>query len=326
MDVEKSPRRHYGMDWLRIGAFMLLIAYHVGLVFGPWGYEVKSERTADWVAMPLLVPNAWRLSLLFAISGYASASLFAKLERRPGRFVRERLARLGIPLLFGMAVIVTPQPWIALVTQHGYQHGFGYFLLHDYYKFQEIDGIAMPTWMHLWFVVYLLAYTLLGGAVLMLPARWQEGLRTLAERVLAGPLLLVVPTIYFFLARLLPNGWTDSHDFFFDPAAHLVYFATFAFGWLLRRSEHLRAAIARQWKLSAALATAACAFVLITEWTYPGFTPLPDDLRLPCATTGPSGGAACAASVWDELIVCSANDGPAVARAARNQGRRACLG
>lgn len=27
--------RHYGMDWLRIGAFALLILYHIGMYFVP---------------------------------------------------------------------------------------------------------------------------------------------------------------------------------------------------------------------------------------------------------------------------------------------------
>ena len=33
--------RHFGMDWLRIGAFALLILYHIGMVFVPWNFHVK---------------------------------------------------------------------------------------------------------------------------------------------------------------------------------------------------------------------------------------------------------------------------------------------
>jgi len=32
-----NSTRHYGMDWLRIGAFALLILYHIGMYFVPWG-------------------------------------------------------------------------------------------------------------------------------------------------------------------------------------------------------------------------------------------------------------------------------------------------
>ncbi len=32
------------MDWLRIGAFALLIVYHIGMVFVPWNYHVKTAH------------------------------------------------------------------------------------------------------------------------------------------------------------------------------------------------------------------------------------------------------------------------------------------
>ena len=38
-------RRHYGLDWLRIGAFGLLIVYHVAMVFSTWDWVIKSPVT-----------------------------------------------------------------------------------------------------------------------------------------------------------------------------------------------------------------------------------------------------------------------------------------
>ena len=60
--------RHFGMDWLRIGAFQLLILYHVGMAFVPWDYQVKVASPAlDWATIPMLLTNPWRLSLLFPV-------------------------------------------------------------------------------------------------------------------------------------------------------------------------------------------------------------------------------------------------------------------
>ncbi|HEX2792795.1 MAG TPA: hypothetical protein VHN58_00045, partial [Croceicoccus sp.] len=70
-----GARRHYGMDWLRIGAFALLIGYHIGMFFVPWDWHVKSDPVEQWVALPMLLVNGWRLSLLFLVSGYASAAM-----------------------------------------------------------------------------------------------------------------------------------------------------------------------------------------------------------------------------------------------------------
>ncbi len=51
--------RHYGMDWLRIGAFQLLILYHVGMAFGPWDYQVKAANPpVAWAILRLAVIHA----------------------------------------------------------------------------------------------------------------------------------------------------------------------------------------------------------------------------------------------------------------------------
>ncbi|RZM26079.1 MAG: acyltransferase, partial [Sphingomonas sp.] len=71
-------RRHYGMDWLRIGAFAILILYHIGMVFVPWNFHAKSHHVERWATVPMLAVNAWRLTLLFVVSGYASRALLAR--------------------------------------------------------------------------------------------------------------------------------------------------------------------------------------------------------------------------------------------------------
>lgn len=270
MDMSKPAGRHYGMDWLRIGAFQLLILYHVGMAFVPWAFSIKMSAPIAWTVVPMFLTNPWRLSLLFVVSGCASAAL---LERSGGigSFLRSRMARLGIPLLFGMAVIVTPQPWVELVTQHGYPHGFGYFLLHDYYRPQQIDGVFVPTYMHLWFVVYLLAYTLVWGALLALPRAWTSGVKRAAETVLASPALLPVGIATFFcIHNFASPGWEDSHLFVNDWSAHFDYLGAFLFGVLLRHSHPVRAAVARWWKLAAVAAVLGWAYLAWAELTFPG--------------------------------------------------------
>ncbi|MGC8001012.1 hypothetical protein ACP3XN_26790, partial [Salmonella enterica] len=70
--------RHYGLDWLRIGAFGLLILYHIGMVFVPWGFHAKTAQPLPWVVVPMLAINSWRLLLLFVVSGYASRALLVR--------------------------------------------------------------------------------------------------------------------------------------------------------------------------------------------------------------------------------------------------------
>ena len=259
----QAQGRHYGMDWLRIGAFQLLILYHVGMAFVPWDFQVKvADPPVSWATALMMLTSPWRLSLLFAVSGYASAALFAREKGGVGAFLKSRLARLGIPLLFGMAVLVTPQPWIWLITHYAYQAGFGYFLLHDYYSFRSIDGVIVPTWMHLWFVAYLIGYTVLLCLMLMLPQRLCDAGRGLADRLLGGPLLLPLGVAYVYYARAsFDAGWEDNHLLLTDWSAHAHYLPMFLFGYLLRGSGPIRAAIGRWWPAGAVMAVAGYAVV-----------------------------------------------------------------
>lgn len=263
-------QRHYGMDWLRIGAFVLLIFYHVGFSFTPWGYQTPSRGVVPWAEIPLLSLNSWRLALLFAISGYASAALFAKDRGDTREFLKSRLLRLGVPLLFGLAVVVPPQPYMGLVNS-GYEHGYGYFLFHDAFSFRKVRAEHLPAVMHMWFVIYLLAYTLvLCAALMLIPARWRGALGRWSERLLAGWWLLPLGVLGTYAIRSFDYGWTDIHELFADRATHVHYLAMFLFGYLLRGSEALRAAIARQWKLALVLGLLGYAFVALEAWYFPG--------------------------------------------------------
>lgn len=264
-----QSHRHYGMDWLRIGAFVMLIFYHVGFSFTPWGFQTPTRGVVQWAEIPLLGLSAWRLALLFAISGYASAALFAR-EADTGAFLKSRLLRLGIPLLFGLTVIVPPQPYMGLLNS-GYAHGYGYFLLHDAFSFRRVIHENLPAVMHLWFVIYLLAYTAaLCFALMLLPDRWRAALRGAAQKVLAGPWLIPGGILAVYAVRSVGGEWTDTHTLTNDLAAHLHYAGMFLFGFLLRGSEPLRQAIARQWKPALAVGLAGYAFVALEAWHFPG--------------------------------------------------------
>jgi len=265
--------RHYGMDWLRIGAFGLLILYHIGMVFVPWGFQLKTQHPLVWTEIPMFLTSPWRLTLLFVVSGYASRKLLAKSDG-PAAFRRSRSARLLWPLLFGMAVIVPPQTWVELTTQHGYAHGFGYFIAHDYFRFGTLDGIVMPTWNHLWFVAYLWVYSAVLSVALMIPGAGRA--QAMFDRAFAGWRALIIPALYFVLLEaVLFHRIDDSHDFVTDGVAHLRYVPAFLFGFGLAGSREVMAALARHWKPAAALAVASYAtlatlLVLYPDFSFPG--------------------------------------------------------
>lgn len=248
-------QRHYGMDWLRIGAFALLILYHIGMFFVPWGWHVKTAAPLDWVQFPMLATNAWRLPLLFTVSGFATAAVLGK-SAGVASFLRDRTARLLVPTLFAAVLILPPQPWVELVSQHGYAAGFAHFWAEDYFRFGTLDGIVLPTWQHLWFVVYLWVYTLALVAILTLtPGVARASFARFTDDLLGGPGLLLVPLAW--LAGHMAISWPGAepnHALVGDWTAHRMYFPAFAFGFFLADAPRTWRAIRRLWKVAGLLA------------------------------------------------------------------------
>ena len=250
--------RRYDLDWLRIGAFGLLILYHIGMVFVPWEFHIKTAHPARWVEAPMLLLNAWRLSLLFLISGVASRSMLA----RGGGFAGSRSKRLLIPLIAGMALWIAPQAWVDVTVNHGYRAGFGQFWLNDYFRFDKSLGVTVPTWNQLWFVAYLWVYTMLLAAAAQAPAAWRGRAQAVFDRAFGSWRLVVLPVLFYAAARiLLADRFPESHALAGDWYAHAIYGFAFAFGVGLGPVSPLWAGIARVWKPAAIAALAAWAVV-----------------------------------------------------------------
>ena len=262
--------RHYGMDWLRIGAFALLIFYHIGMVFVPWGFHIKTAQPMDWVEIPMLATNPWRLTLLFVVSGYASRALLSK-SSGIGGFLGNRSSRLLIPLVFGMAVVVPPQTWVELVGKYGYDHSYLWFLAHDYFRFGKLDGIVMPTWNHLWFVAYLWVYTLALSLMMLVPGIGR--LQAVFDRVFGGARAIWVPLAFLLVTQFwLFHRDDDTHDLFGDWLAHLQYFPALLFGFGLAGSRAARFGLSRWWAVSAAIAITCYAVMAGLLVAYPDFS------------------------------------------------------
>lgn len=236
-------QRRFDLDWVRILAFALLVPYHVGMYYVSWDWHVKSPELVPALEPLMILSAPWRLSLLFLVSGVATAFLKAKL---PTAFLRERSWRLLLPLLFGMYVVVPPQVYLELVEKvpGGYDAGYLGFMSQylqggDIYCMAPHDCVDGPTWNHLWFVAYLWVYTLvLWGCCRLLPQSWRDTTARLVQRACNGRGLLWWPMLWLIAARVLvyPH-FPSTHDLTDDAYNHLQYGLMFALGYLLAKAE-----------------------------------------------------------------------------------------
>ncbi|MBE7417164.1 MAG: acyltransferase family protein [Ideonella sp.] len=251
------PSRLLFLDWLRIGAFALLVLYHVGMYYVSWGWHVKSPLASAALEPWMRLSSPWRLSLLFLVSG-AATSFMLQRAGASGSLLAARSKRLLWPLLFGMAVVVPPQSYFEVVQQHGYAGSYLdfltlYFSGHDGFCKAGGGCLILPTWNHLWFVAYLFVYTLLLWALLR---RWPHALDRAAQvsaRVLRGPALLALPIAAFAVLRLtLLDRFAPTHALVGDWYLHACYFAVFALGAMWARDASIWQRCA-QWRWVALL-------------------------------------------------------------------------
>ncbi len=256
---DMAPVRRVDLDWVRIGAFGLLILYHVGMFYVSWGWHIKSAHRVTELEPLMLLLNPWRLALLFLVSGVATRFMLRKTA--VGTLLRARSSRLLIPLAFGMLVIVPPQAYIQIAEALGYGGGFLNFYLQHYFAFGKAfcpnPCIILPTWNHLWFVAYLWVYTMaLGLVVMALPgvAGWIE--RWLSP-LLSGVFLLIVPSLLFGIFRLaLFPYFPSTHALFGDWYNHALFASVFLLGFLLAHAAAFWEAVERQRWIALALAVA----------------------------------------------------------------------
>jgi hypothetical protein len=238
--VSVDAARRIDLDWLRIGAFALLILYHVGMLYVSWDFHVKSQHRIAALELLMLLINPWRLALLFLISGAATRFMVRKYA--PARLLTSRSARLLPPLVFGMLVVVPPQAYDQMVESIGYGGSFVEFYLSHYLTFgvtfcQPGPCVLLPTWNHLWFVAYLWVYTMvLGAALVAMPDLGRRAEQASAS--ISRAAVLVVPALLFALYRLvlLPR-FPSTNGLIDDWYNHALYGTVFLFGFMFAQAD-----------------------------------------------------------------------------------------
>lgn len=279
--------RRYDLDWVRVAAFFLLVLYHVGMYYVSWDWHVKSPYASETLEPLMMLTSPWRLSLLFLVSGIATAFLFGK---RPAGFIGQRSWRLLLPLIFGMLVIVTPQAYYEVVEKlpGGYRDGYpafwGRYLQGDPTFCREGDCLDVPTWNHLWFVAYLWVYTVIAWTLLRFAPGAMDRVGGWLERRLSGIGVLVWPALLLAIARVaLVGRFESTHALVDDWYNHAQYLPLFLLGVLIATRNGVWNALQRmRWP---ALIIAATGYAFIVWYFYgSGYSdetnPPPDAMRM----------------------------------------------
>ena len=259
----RSDRLIY-VDQLRLFAVTAVFLIHVCEVFSPFDdWHITNVERSRLAGEITVVAAPWLMPLFMLLAG---VSAWYSLQRRSNSsYVRERVARVFIPLVVGILVLVPPQVYLERRLHGQFQGSFFSFLPHFF------DGIY-PTgnfsWHHLWFLGHLFFYSVVALPLFRYLQRptGRKLLRRMASLCSgkAGLLWLALPLI---LERQILWGlFPERHMLTSDWSNHALLFVAFVYGFVLAGEPMLGAAIDKQWPSALMLALASSVLLIASTW------------------------------------------------------------
>jgi peptidoglycan/LPS O-acetylase OafA/YrhL len=277
--------RLHELDALRGGALILGIFFHAAFSFFPGDqfWIIVDTQRSTTIAGIAFVLHIFRMTVFFLLAGYFARMQVYRL--RTGSFVRDRLKRIGIPLVafwpLIMACFIGLGIWSIMIANGG-------AMPENPPPPPAMTTATFPL-THLWFLyaLILLITAMVAGRKVLELLKLKPILAKFSDSALGWllpigilPLVLALPTALAFIFQ--PN-W---HPFFGIPApdygflpnrvAVIAYGGAFMIGWLLQRSPDYLKQAAKPWPIylvGAIGLTVYCMFTVGLNVTY--IQPLP---------------------------------------------------
>jgi glucans biosynthesis protein C len=239
-----------------------LVVFHSAMVFGT-SWFVNVPRPSIGFGAFLVWGSLWGMPLLFLVSGMGVR--YAMRSRTAWAFAGERLARLGIPFVTGLVLLVPPMFYFEHLAQPGFHQPYWRFWL----SFLNVPAIArglLPHghWTtggvgfdpaHLWFLYVLLVFSLAllplfrylltpHGTRLAGRVAGQAARHPLAALAVAAVPVIVTEAVFG------PDDSTGGWE-------RLAYVFPFLYGFLIASDARFESALSRvRWPAAAAAAAA----------------------------------------------------------------------
>jgi glucans biosynthesis protein C len=205
MNPSASPPREYSLDWLRAFAVMVILLFHGALYLSTIFYQVKSDQTSAVANAFVIGIDLWVMPLFFLISGMST--FFALRTRSAAAFIRERMLRLLVPLVFGTLVVIVPlQVYLERLQQGAFSGSFWEFYPHYFDGWYGSGGNFPWTGMHLWYLEFLFVFSL-AFLPLFIGFNRRTALRDGLARFFARPLTPLLGCVPMALAKIFADQW-----------------------------------------------------------------------------------------------------------------------
>lgn len=276
-----TSSRRYDIDALRVMATYLLLLFHVGMVFNPAPFfHIRNTEVSTIFLILCGFIGLWHMPLFFLLAGW---SAFASITRRGAReFLHERFFRLFIPLVTGCVLLMPSIKYLERSTGLDANYTGLYVAPELQDSFRQVIPTGLPpaeafdesfleflptfftdlsrfTWAHLWFVAYLLIFT-----VLYLPLFQRIRRAPDWGRAEVSPLWVYAPIVPLMIIQLTMRArWPGLPNLIQDWANFAYYSIYLVCGFLLARFPQMEAAAHRERKRALAIGAAATTVLLL---------------------------------------------------------------
>lgn len=257
---KNRPERRYDIDWIRILAVLLLIYGHTACIFGYPTWQINDTQRSAGMTQFMFFTSLWHMPLLFLLSGMGTA--FALGFRTAQQYVKERVYRLLIPLIFGMLVLVPLQVYYDRLNKLSFQGSYLKFYpvyFEQAYSHKDVD------WHHLWFLGYLFIFSVLALPLFLYlkqeaGQRFTTRLACLCQR--SGAIFLFAIPLAITEVTLRAK-WPGSHNPLHDWANFICFLAFFIYGYFLVSDVRFESTINKHGTISLILAIALTSIIFI---------------------------------------------------------------
>lgn len=166
-------RIHF-IDNIRILAILMLFPYHTCMIYNGYESFYIHGPVVSGCDLFIFLTSIWFMPLLFFISG--SGSFFAMKKRSVRQYSRERVARLLIPLISGIVLLVPFQSFFANKFHNQYSGDYFSYLKVFFTTLTDMTGYdGAFTTGQLWFILYLFLISLLAIPLMLYIRKREEG-------------------------------------------------------------------------------------------------------------------------------------------------------
>lgn len=265
--TSSSSRLHH-LDALRGGALLLGVLLHALMPFTGDAWAVEDSHRSSATDVTVSVVHLFRMILFMLLAGFFGHMVVNR--RGPGAYVRDRLKRIGGPLIAFWPVLMAL--WIVAVLVNQSVRGAAGLRPSPESGVTPAGILALPT-MHLWFLLLLLEIVLVVVAVraallfISGPERTARAARAVG-RLLASPVGVPILAVSYAAGLAtqysVRRGIVEPYTLVPVLGASIAYSTAFLAGWFLRSHPLALDRIQRQWvvQLPVAAVTTVLSLVL----------------------------------------------------------------